>query len=283
MIASTSSDRQTLVLLLCSAWLAVRDAGAFLLQPQPLVVTGSRSRMLREFRRQHLTVVPPLSTTAVPVGDVAQTTKEEEESEQDQFNWFKSWYPLVPVEILDPEKPHHFKLLGMDVVVWKDAKIKDADSFGPKPKRQGRIERTGGEWRVFKDECPHRKVPLSEGRIENDGSLLCSYHAWRFDGDGNLVDAPQLDGDSPAMDGLKRRAGCSGFPARVVDGILWVWGETGDDARIESALNPPHKYGIPDDLPQDRLWKGPWNFRELPYGADYFIENVVDPAHVQVR
>lgn len=25
-----------------------------------------------------------------------------------------------------------------------------------------------------------------------------------------------------------------------------------------------------------------YNFRELPYGADYFVENVVDPAHVPV-
>jgi len=35
-------------------------------------------------------------------------------------------------------------------------------------------------------------VPLSEGRVEDDGSLFCSYHGWRFDGKGDLVASPQF-------------------------------------------------------------------------------------------
>jgi len=59
--------------------------------------------------------------------------KESETSFQPQegkkFDWFKSWYRLVPVEILDDEIPHRFQLLGMDVVVWKDAVIEGAATF----------------------------------------------------------------------------------------------------------------------------------------------------------
>eukprot|EP00971_Amphidinium_carterae_P168400 3336522-Amphidinium_carterae.2 len=40
-------------------------------------------------------------------------------------------------------------------------------------------EKQMGEWHVMLDACPHRSAPLSEGRVEEDGTLLCSYHAWR--------------------------------------------------------------------------------------------------------
>ena len=42
-----------------------------------------------------------------------------EEESNDQFDWFKSWHPIVPVEFLDPTRPHAFKLLGMDIVSFK--------------------------------------------------------------------------------------------------------------------------------------------------------------------
>lgn len=203
------------------------------------------------------------------------------ENEKETFNWFKTWYPVVPIEILDSEIPHKFQLLGMDLVVWKDAPIKGSSLFGPKPKK---AEREGGEWRAFVDECPHRKVPLSEGRVESDGSLLCSYHGWRFDGKGGLVDVPQITEDGLTLVKKNPKSSCNSFPTRVIDGVLWVWPETGSDARIESALKEPTLSDASgeDFEHKDRLWVGTWNFRELPYGADYFIENVVDPAHVPV-
>ena len=40
--------------------------------------------------------------------------------------------------------------------------------------------------------CAGRLAPLSEGRIEpSDGTLMCSYHGWRFAGDGACVAIPQ--------------------------------------------------------------------------------------------
>jgi len=38
---------------------------------------------------------------------------------------------------------------------------------------------------------PRRAAPLSEGRVEEDGTLMCSYHAWRWDGEGELAHVPQ--------------------------------------------------------------------------------------------
>jgi hypothetical protein len=66
-----------------------------------------------------------------------------------------------PVESLPEDRPWGVTVLGRELVVWKDGE---------------------GQWRVFDDSCPHRKVALSEGRKEADGTLACAYHGWRFDG-----------------------------------------------------------------------------------------------------
>lgn len=136
--------------------------------------------------------------------------------------------------------------------------------------------------RVFVDECPHRKVPLSEGRVEDDGNLLCSYHAFRFNGHGELIDIPQIPDVEVEAIRNNPRSKCNAFPSQIIDGVLWVWPETGSDARIESALTNPAVYEVPSDVSADRVWNGPWNFRELPYSQDFFCENVVDTAHVGV-
>jgi nitrite reductase/ring-hydroxylating ferredoxin subunit len=246
---------------------------------------------------------PMISSTSSSLSMVAQTIAEvptknmsendnpltlelepEPKREDETFNWFKSWYPLVPVEIMDPEVPHKFQLLGMDIVVWNDAPI-EGGLFGSKKKRAKNAKRVaGGQWRAFVDACPHRKVPLSEGRVEDDGSLLCSYHAWRFDGEGALVDIPQVaTEDELARIKSNPKSSCNAFPTQVIDGLLWVWADSGDDARLESALKAAPICETPQGVSRDKVWFGPWNFRELPYGADYFLENVVDPAHVEVR
>jgi len=45
---------------------------------------------------------------------------------------------------------------------------------------------------VVEDRCPHRRVPLTLGKIIN-GSIRCAYHGWTFDGaSGSCVDVPNL-------------------------------------------------------------------------------------------
>jgi phenylpropionate dioxygenase-like ring-hydroxylating dioxygenase large terminal subunit len=175
------------------------------------------------------------------------------------------------------EKPHHFHLLGQDVVVWYDGAIGNG-RFGPKKNRPRGAKRSDqGTWRAFIDECPHRKVPLSEGRVEDDGTLLCSYHAWRFDGQGQCVAVPQVE----SLDDLSKiqnnpRTRCNSFPTRLINGVLFVWPSADENAVLESSLTPvAHR---PAESNRERLFEGTWNYRELPYGADYFIENVVDPG-----
>lgn len=74
-----------------------------------------------------------------------------------------------------------------------------------------------GSWRVFEDRCPHRLAPLSEGRIEpSDGTLMCSYHGWRFSGEGKCEHIPQI-GDERAQQTAcsSSRACAQAFPSQV--------------------------------------------------------------------
>lgn len=89
--------------------------------------------------------------------------------------WQQAWYPVAYLRDLDPQAPQRFVLLGQPLVIW--------------------FERGEGIWRVFADVCPHRLVPLSEGRLSSDGQLECPYHGWQFDGAGHCTLIPQAAAD----------------------------------------------------------------------------------------
>jgi phenylpropionate dioxygenase-like ring-hydroxylating dioxygenase large terminal subunit len=182
-------------------------------------------------------------------------------SEAETFQWMQQWYPVAVVEFLDPTKPHAFQLLGKNVVLWRDG---------------------NQQWRCFVDACPHRLAPLSEGRVEADGTLLCAYHAWRFDSEGNCAKIPQSQ--TPAIETQHRanpKSCAIAYPTQEAQGLLWVWAESGAKGELESQNRAPRL--IPElEEESDRVVKLFWNIRDLPYGWDYFMENVADPAHVPV-
>lgn len=70
-------------------------------------------------------------------------------------------YAAAIVADLATDRPTARVILGKQLVLWRDG---------------------DEEWRCFEDRCPHRRVPLSEGRLETDGTLQCAYHGWRFTG-----------------------------------------------------------------------------------------------------
>ncbi|MBM3567788.1 MAG: aromatic ring-hydroxylating dioxygenase subunit alpha [Alphaproteobacteria bacterium] len=79
------------------------------------------------------------------------------------------WYPAIPVERL-ADGPKPFRLLGRDLVLWRDA---------------------GGRVAAMDDRCCHRSAKLSRGFV--DGALLvCGYHGWAFDGQGQCRRVPQF-------------------------------------------------------------------------------------------
>jgi len=193
--------------------------------------------------------------------DLNPTLTERPQTETEQFQWTKQWYPVAAVEFIDPTRPHPVQLLGKDLVLWRDG---------------------SGQWRCFADACPHRLVPLSEGRVESDGTLLCAYHAWRFDGTGNCVSIPQSEDSETEAKHCSNPKSCAVvYPTQERQGLLWVWGESGSEAQQESLLKSPRL--VPElEEDSDQVVKLPWGFRDIPYGWDFFMENISDPAHVPV-
>ena len=57
----------------------------------------------------------------------------------------------------------------------------------------------------------------AEGRIEpSDGTLMCSYHGWRFQGDGKCTDIPQaLDEKSNSIACANQRSCAIARPTKV--------------------------------------------------------------------
>ena len=56
-----------------------------------------------------------------------------------------------------------------------------------------------GVAKALLDRCPHRRMPLSLGRIVDGGLLQCGYHGWSFDGGGSCALIPNFKpGERPS-------------------------------------------------------------------------------------
>lgn len=173
-------------------------------------------------------------------------------SNPDRFDVKEAWYPVHYIEDLDPAKPTRFTLLEQDLVLWWD--------------------RQTNQWRAFVDQCPHRLVPLSEGRIAEDGLLECPYHGWAFRGDGACDRIPQQTADVSAH--TSKRACVTALPTAVQQGLLFVYpGQPENATQVKVPIIEPMT-----ESPEE--WICLNTFRDLPYDALTLLENVLDPSHV---
>ena len=114
-----------------------------------------------------------------------------------------------------------------------------AESSGKVGEQPVRVRMLGREFVLFRDEagavaclsdiCPHRGSSLSRGICQDDGTISCPFHGWRFDRSGSCIKIPSQqnpDDDIPA--GAKVDA----YPVEEKYGLIWVF--LGDD--VENAL-----------------------------------------------
>ncbi len=120
---------------------------------------------------------------------------------------------LTPADLLQPPRVTR----GWFVVCW-------SHELGTKPIQRrlwgqpivlfrGRDGAIG----AAQDRCPHRNVPLSQGRVV-DGCLECPYHGWRFTPDGACAHIPGLANE---QERASRRS--HALPVREAQGCIWVW------------------------------------------------------------
>ena len=184
----------------------------------------------------------------------------------------RTWVPLASVYELDGNRPNKVEFLGQSYVCFQSSE---------------------DTWSLVDDACPHRLAPLSEGRIiaavnttttepsSSSSSITskqieCAYHGWAFDARGQCVRIPQ------ASEELQRRTISSNsnchvqsYSTRICKNILfaWLWPEDclaylGDDWR-----QPEY---MVSNIQEDTSTYT----RDLPYGWDTLLENIVDPSHV---
>ena len=93
-----------------------------------------------------------------------------------------------------------------------------------------------GEIQALSNQCPHRLVKLSEGRVIGD-RIECAYHGWQFDGQGQCSAIPYLEEK-------QKLPNCSvlSYPVQELDGFIWIF--PGDRSFLET--HAPEPMGIPE-------------------------------------
>ncbi len=164
------------------------------------------------------------------------------------------WYPIFRSEDLGYDKPEKVKVLGCNLVAFRDE---------------------DGEAHVLSDTCVHRGGSLggawSAGpavpRMVN-GCVVCPYHGWEFNGDGQCVNIPSIGyGKKPPA-----RAKVDSYPVQEKYGIIFAFlGDEPEESR--PPLLEIEEYGQEGWAANEVL------VLEVPYYYERSIENGLDPAH----
>ncbi len=153
------------------------------------------------------------------------------------------WTPVTLARNLKRGTPLPIQLAGEKLVLFRDGQGKPG---------------------ALIDRCPHRGVALSLGKVEG-GCLVCPFHAWRFDTQGNNREVP-LNPEAK-----RERLFAASLPTRELGGLLWVY-----TAVTRTAPSEPV---VPDGLTLPGLAR---TFLEVEWKAHWSraMENMLDSPHV---
>lgn len=151
------------------------------------------------------------------------------------------WYPILESHQLG-EKPVSVERFGEKLAVWRG--------------KNGRVA-------VFHDHCPHRRAPLSLGGIDGE-QLVCAYHGWRFNRDGECILKPLEENVPPT-----ERHAVKSYPAEDRAGYIWMF--YGSRSNVTPLQVPPE---LEDDawypFKHEYVWETNWI---------NVLDNVLDPLH----
>jgi len=158
------------------------------------------------------------------------------------------WYPIAAAKALDEEPIQRVRLLGEDLVLFRD----DAGRLG-----------------LIADRCPHRGASLSYGFTEREG-LRCPYHGWLFAPDGTCLEQPNQFTDVPA---LRAQCATTAYKAEVFGSL--VFGYMGP---LPAPVVPKYDLYAWSESPTRFLDIG-WS--RVPCNWLQIMENSLDPTHVE--
>ena len=156
------------------------------------------------------------------------------------------WYVAGLSHEFEHRKLTGHRIAGKPIVIWRTEK---------------------GKFVAFDDRCAHKRFPLSQGRLMDDGTLECAYHGLRYNNKGKCVAIPSQP-DSP----IPKRAQITPLPIIEQDGLVWIW--AGDKDKSKSS-KPPRIPEILDDE-WETIDSGPMH---VPSNYLLLIENLLDITH----
>lgn len=172
------------------------------------------------------------------------------------------WQPFFVSEKLKSDMPRRVRLLGEDLILFRDKENKPG---------------------LVHEHCCHRGASLFYGRIEEDG-IRCCYHGWKFDVKGHCLDQPaEVEGGR-----TRSRIRQPWYPVEERYGLVYAY------------MGPPEKKPVlprwkqfeelgPDEMIEVR-WKpaggaidttyGSHEMPSSPYNWLQIFENTTDAPHL---
>lgn len=121
-----------------------------------------------------------------------------------------------------------------------------------------------GEVVAMEDRCPHRRVPLSMGKLVGD-RLQCHYHGLQFDAEGKCVRIPGQEMIPPSL--------CTRtYP--IVERYDWVWIWMGDPAKADPATIPDYHWMT------DENWGVKGDRFHVKANWQLIVDNLLDLTHL---
>jgi 5,5'-dehydrodivanillate O-demethylase len=157
------------------------------------------------------------------------------------------WMPIAAVAELDDRPTKPVRLMGEDLVLYKD-KV--------------------GSYGLVDRHCPHRRADLSYGWVEDCG-LRCHYHGWLWEHTGRCLQQPFEETVHPEAR-FKDRVRIKAYPVEAKAGLLWAY------------LGPPPAPLLPTWEPF--TWRNGFVqivFSEVPCNWFQCQENSIDPVHFE--
>lgn len=163
------------------------------------------------------------------------------------FEYVKNcWYPIGFSREFPAGQLQGHKIAGRPIVMWR------AES---------------GEVVAFDDRCCHKRFPLSDSKLLQDGTLECAYHGLCYDTSGRCVAIPSQR-DKP----IPPQARLQVIPVLEQDGVVWMW--PGDAGQVSVA--PPR---TPEVADAGLVSVGSPEPLRVPANYLLLIENLLDITH----
>ncbi|MFJ2686729.1 Rieske 2Fe-2S domain-containing protein [Pseudomonas sp. NPDC087342] len=160
----------------------------------------------------------------------------------------EQWYVACAQKELRKNKPFRAKILGLNLVLFRQ--------------RDGQVA-------ALLDQCVHRGTRLSAGKIADD-CLVCPYHGWRYDAQGEVVHIPSVGEKQCSSTSRQPRYKQRHFAVQVLDGLIWVYTGKGDPQAKPVFRLPGY---------DDKRWQSYFMINAFEADVGSLVQNFMDVPH----